>query len=267
MDNVIFVPASAPRAKIAQLLMFGSRVILVDGTYDDAFELCMNAAAEYGWYNRNTGYNPFMTEGKKTCAFEICEQMRWKSPDVIFVSVGDGCIIGGIHKGLTELLRLGWIEKMPRLIGIQAEKSSYLYQAWKNNEDILTKPAIRPDTLADSIRAGLPRDRIKALHAVIKTGGAFVTVSDDEILRAIPDLGRKTGVFAEPAGAAAWAGFQKAAAQGIIGQDDTVVVINTGSGLKDIDNAMRAVDLTGMACFRVTPSLDEFKKVAAGLRL
>jgi threonine synthase len=265
--NVIFVPISAPQAKIAQLLMFGSKVILVDGTYDDAFDLCLKAADEYGWYNRNTGYNPYMSEGKKTCAFEICEQLDWKAPDVIFVSVGDGCIIGGIHKGLKDLFELGWIDKIPRLIGVQAEGSSYLYQAWKNNENIVTKPGITAQTIADSISAGLPRDRIKALDAVTATKGAFITVSDKEIIRAIPDLARKTGVFAEPAGAATWAGVKKAAKNGMLKPDDFVVAINTGSGLKDINSAMKAVELTDMKYFKVEPSMKEFKKIASALQL
>jgi threonine synthase len=136
--NVIFVPESAPQAKIAQLLVFGSTVMLVRGTYDDAFELCLAAAAEYGWYNRNTAYNPYMTEGKKTASLEIYEQLDWSAPDVIVVSVGDGNIIGGLHKGLKDLLALDWIDHMPRLVGVQAEGSSYMYQAWKNGEDVLT---------------------------------------------------------------------------------------------------------------------------------
>lgn len=265
-ENVIFVPASAPQAKIAQLLMFGSKVVLVDGTYDDAFELCLKAANEYGWYNRNTGYNPYMSEGKKTCSFEICEQLSWNAPDVMFVSVGDGCIIGGIHKGLKDLYQMGWIEKMPRLIGVQAEGSSYMFQAWKNNEDVVTKPSTGADTIADSISAGLPRDRIKALDAVNSTKGAFIVVSDEEILSAIPDLAGKTGVFAEPAGAATWAGVKKAAEQGMLSSHETVVAINTGSGLKDIGAAMKAAELTDMQSFMVEPSLDAFKKIASDLK-
>ncbi|RLC15958.1 MAG: threonine synthase [Deltaproteobacteria bacterium] len=265
--NVIFVPASAPQAKITQLLMFGSKVILVDGTYDDAFDLCLKAADEYGWYNRNTGYNPYMTEGKKTCAFEICEQLDWKAPDVIFVSVGDGCIIGGIHKGLKDLFELAWIDKIPRLIGVQAEGSSYMYQAWKNNENIVTKPGIKARTIADSISAGLPRDRIKALDAVKATNGAFVMVSDEEIVRAIPDLAKKTGVFAEPAGAATWAGVKKAAQNGMLKSYESVVAINTGSGLKDINTAMQAVELTDMKYYKVEPSMSKFRKIASDLTL
>jgi threonine synthase len=159
----------APQAKIAQLLVFGSTVMLVKGTYDNAFELCLEAAAEYGWYNRNTAYNPYMTEGKKTAVYEICEQLDWNAPDAIFVSVGDGCIIGGLHKGLKDLLALGWIDHMPRIIGVQAEGSAFMYEAWVDGEDVLTKAPVSGVTVADSISAGLPRDRIKALAAVTET--------------------------------------------------------------------------------------------------
>ena len=266
-ENIIFVPASAPQAKIAQLLVFGSKVMLVQGTYDDAFELCLAAADEYGWYNRNTGYNPFMSEGKKTCSFEVCEQLGWQVPDAVFVSVGDGCIIGGIHKGLKDLLALGWIDRIPRLYGIQAKGSSYLYQAWKNNEDVLTKPPAGADTVADSISAGLPRDRIKALRAVKETNGAFITVSDEQILKAIPDLARKTGVFAEPAGAATWAGVKAACAGGLIGPKETLAMINTGSGLKDINSAMKAVELSRADCFDVEPDLHHLKEILSEINI
>jgi len=261
--NVIFVPETAPQAKIVQLLVFGSQVILVKGSYDDAFELCLAAAKTYGWYNRNTGYNPYMTEGKKTAAYEICEQLNWEAPDCIFVSVGDGCIIGGLHKGLKDLFTLGWIEKMPKLMGVQAAGSSYMYQAWKNGEDILTKPPVNADTVADSISAGLPRDRIKAMAAVKETGGAYICISDEDILRAIPELARETGVFAEPAGAAAYAGFQQAVNQKLVSKDDSVVVLNTGNGLKDVASAMQSVELTGKSLYKVIPDLEAFKKVVS----
>ncbi len=254
--NVIFVPASAPQAKIAQLLTFGSTVMLVEGTYDDAFDLCMLAADEYGWYNRNTGFNPYMSEGKKTAAFEICEQLNWQAPDRIFVSVGDGCIIGGIHKGLKDLMALGWIDRMPKLMGVQAAGSDFLYQAWHNGEDVLTKKPIAAHTVADSISAGLPRDRIKAMRAVTETGGAFIRVSDDEILRAIPQLARGSGVFAEPAGAAAFAGLVAAVREGLVAADERIVVLNTGNGLKDVASAMQAVETIGTQAFRVAPNLE-----------
>jgi threonine synthase len=261
--NVIFVPEKAPPAKVAQLLAFGSTVMLVKGTYDDAFELCLQAADTYGWYNRNTGFNPYMTEGKKTASLEICEQLKWQAPDRIFVSVGDGCIIGGMHKGLKDLLALGWIDHMPKLMGVQAAGSNYLAEAWEKGEDVLTKPPIDAQTLADSISAGLPRDRLKAMAAVVETGGAYITVSDEEILAAIPALARGSGVFAEPAGAASHAGLVKAVEQGLVEADERIVVLNTGSGLKDVAGAMKGVELVGTYPYRVAPDLEDLQRAMA----
>jgi len=258
--NVIFVPASAPEAKIAQLLAYGSTVALVNGNYGDAFELCMEASAEYGWYNRNTGYNPFMTEGKKTAGLEILEDLEWEAPDAIFVSVGDGSIIGGVHKAMKDALALGWIDRMPRIFGIQSAGSDYLVQAFESGEDVLTKPPIAADTIADSISADLPRDRIKAMAAVTETEGAYLRVSDDEILGAIPALARGSGVFAEPAGAAAYAGLIAAADRGLVGSDDRVVILATGSGLKDVASAMKAVAAVGTEPMRVDPNLEALKE-------
>jgi threonine synthase len=254
--NVIFVPASAPEAKVAQLLAYGSEVLLVEGSYDDAFDLCLKAARKFGWYNRNTAYNPYMTEGKKTVILEACEQLGWQAPDAVFVPVGDGCIIGGVHKGLQDLIALGWIDKMPRLIGVQAEGSSALYDAWKKGIPPQEMKPIHADTVADSISAGLPRDRIKALRAVMETGGAYVTVSDEEILQAIPALAGATGVFAEPAGAAPLAGLQKALKIGLVRSDERVVLLVTGSGLKDIPSALRATTHPK----RIEPQLDAVEK-------
>jgi threonine synthase len=249
--NVIFVPRSAPEAKIAQLLAYGSTVLLVDGTYDQAFELCLEAAQTFGWYNRNTAYNPYMSEGKKTVIYEVCEQLSlqredqssgsWHAPDVVFVPVGDGCIIGGVHKGLRDLLHLGWIDHMPRIFGVQAEGSAPLVAAWKQGLDPIEMEPVEAHSVADSIVAGLPRDRIKALRAVRETGGAYVSVSDEQILDAIPALAQGCGVFAEPAAAAAYAGLIKARDQGQVHADEEVVVLSTGSGLKDVASVMQAV--------------------------
>lgn len=249
--NVIFVPRTAPQAKIAQLLVYGARVLLVDGTYDDAFELCLKAAPEFGWYNRNTAYNPYMSEGKKTVVYEVCEQLategmgesgRWRAPDVVVVPVGDGCIIGGVHKGFQDLLALGWIDppRMPRIIGVQASGSSPLVDAWERGLEGWEMEPVAAHSVADSIVAGLPRDRIKALRAVRHSGGAFLRVSDAEIIAAIPALAQGCGVFAEPAAAAAYAGLVKAVEQGLVRPDERVVVLATGSGLKDVATAMKA---------------------------
>ena len=263
--NVIFVPEKAPQAKVAQLLAYGAMVMLVKGNYDDAFELCLQATDTYGWYNRNTGFNPYMSEGKKTATLEICEQLSWQAPDRIFVSVGDGCIIGGLHKGLKDLLALGWIDHMPKMMGVQAEGSNYLAEAWENGEDVLTKAPIDAQTVADSISAGLPRDRMKAMAAVKETGGAYITLTDEEILAAIPALARGSGVFAEPAGAAAYAGLVKAVQQGLVSADERIVVLNTGSGLKDVAGVMKGVELSGTKAYHVAPNLEDLRRVMAEL--
>jgi len=238
LGSVIFVPERAPQAKVAQLLIFGARVILVKGTYDQAFDLCLEAAREYPWYSRNTAYNPYLSEGKKTAALELCEQLNWEAPDRIFVSVGDGCIIGGLWKGLKDLLTLGFIDRMPQLVGVQAEGSAPLVSAWEEGGEEIV-PLV-PDTLADSISVGQPRDRVKALRAVRETQGRYVAVADEEILEAMRLLGREAAVFAEPAGAAGFAGLAKLVAQGEIGPEERIAVLVTGNGLKDVDSAIRA---------------------------
>ena len=195
-----------------------------------------------------------MSEGKKTAAYEICEQLsdfrslgdfgsltHWQAPDRIFVSVGDGCIIGGVHKGLRDILALGWIEKMPKLMGVQAAGSAALYDAWRAGIDAMEMKPIDAHTIADSISAGLPADRIKALAAVRQTDGAYIKVTDDEILAAIPALARGCGVFAEPAGAAAYAGLVKAVEEGLVDPEERIVVLSTGNGLKDIASARKSV--------------------------
>lgn len=253
--SVIFVPESAPEAKVAQLLAFGARVVLVAGNYNDAFELATEAVTKWGWYNRNTGVNPYVAEGKKTVALEIVEQLEFAPPDAVFVSVGDGSIIGGVHKGLKDAAALGWIDSMPRIFGIQAAGSDYMVQAFESGADIATMPAITAHTQADSISADLPRDRVKALAAVTETGGAYLRVEDDHILQSIPKIGAATGVFSEPAAAAALAGLEVATAQGLVGAADRVVVISTGSGLKDISGVLAGVAASGAEPIRVPPSL------------
>ncbi|MFC1961278.1 threonine synthase [Chloroflexota bacterium] len=261
VEATIFVPASAPEAKIAQLLVYGARVLLVEGTYDDAFDLCWTACEEFGWYNRSTGINPFTTEGKKTVSFELAEQLNWQVPDVVVVSVGDGSIIGGVHKGFVDMLAMGWIDRIPRLIGIQAEGSSPLVYTWKNDLAAADMQPVDAHTVADSISSGLPRDRAKALRAVRETGGAYVSVTDDQIIAAIPELAQGVGVFAEPAGATSYVGLKQALAEGYIQPGEVVAILVTGNGLKDIRGAMQSV---GQAQ-RVTPDLESVRQALEAL--
>jgi threonine synthase len=238
LPTVIFVPERAPAAKVAQLLIFGAQVLLVKGTYDQAFDLCLEVSAEYGWYSRNTAINPYLSEGKKTASLEICEQLGWQVPDKIFVSVGDGCIIGGLWKGLRDLNALGFIDRFPQLIGVQAEGSAPLVKAWREGTEEI-EPII-PNTIADSISVGIPRDGIKALRAARESHGAYVAVSDDEILEAMRILGRDAAVFAEPAGATGFAGLLKMLREDEVEGNERVVVLVTGNGLKDTETAIKA---------------------------
>ena len=266
--SIIFAPKSAPPAKVAQLLIFGAKVILVDGSYDDAFDLSIKASEEFGWYCRNTGYNPFTIEGKKTAAFEIWEwwikaHQNWHkknsplddhSPLTIFVSVGDGNIISGIHKGFKELFALGWILDMPRIIGVQAQGSSAIANAFHADTEIITP--VSANTIADSISVDLPRDGVRAVRATKETNGTYITVSDDEIIQAIAELGRM-GIFSEPAGATAYAGLVKGTSMGVVRSEDPILVLNTGSGLKDVRAAMQAVQSAPI----IQPTLEEVKKI------
>jgi threonine synthase len=256
---VIFAPRTAPPAKVAQLLVYGAQVILVDGNYDQAFDLTIEAAQEFGWYCRNTGYNPFTAEGKKTAALEIWEQiivpgLNGKRPLVVLVSVGDGNIISGLHKGFKDLQALGWLDQMPRIIGVQAEGSAAIANAFHAGSEVITPVAAQ--TIADSISVDLPRDGVRAVRAAKETGGTYIKVKDSEILLAIAALG-KAGIFAEPAGATAYAGLIEAIQQGAVLPEDPILVLNTGSGLKDVRAAMQAVREAPI----IEPTLSALKKI------
>ena len=237
LSSMIFVPEFAPEPKVAQLLVFGARVIRVKGSYDETWELCQRACEAYGWYNRNAAVNPSLVEGKKTCGLEIAEQLGAEVPDWVAVSVGDGCTIAGTWKGLQEMKALGFIRRLPRMLGVQAEGARPLVDAFEQRRDLEPGPA---QTLADSICVGHPRNWRKALRAVRESKGAFVAVSDEAMLEAMRQAGRLSGVFGEPAGVAGVAGLRQAVEDGVVSRRDTALAIVTGSGLKDVKSAMRA---------------------------
>src|SRR6266404_36362 len=238
MESVIFVPASAPLAKIAQLQIYGATVVIVEGSYDQAYDLCIGASRRFGWYQRSTGYNSFTREGKKTAALEIGEQLSWNVPDKVLVAVGDGNIISGLWKGFNDLHRIGLIDRLPQMIGVQSEKASAIVDAANGDGLVREGPA---HTIADSINVGKPRDATMAVRAIQDSEGRGVKVSDDEIIAAIPKLARETGVFVEPAAAAAYAGFMKLCESSAIRSQERVVLMLTGNGLKDVDAARQAV--------------------------
>lgn len=237
---VIFVPEKAPKAKIAQLLLYGARVLMVRGTYDEAFDLCLKVSQKYGWFNRNTGYNPFTREGKKTCTLEICEQLAWEAPDWVFISVGDGNIISGLWKGLRDLYHTGLIDRLPKLCAVQSTLSNAVSSAVKKStlEKIVVEP-VRATTIADSISVDLPRDGVAAVRAVLESKGTAVEVTDEEILDTIRFLAREAGIFGEPAGVTGLAGLRKQIRDQAISPDERVACIITGNGLKDVDSALK----------------------------
>ena len=245
----IFVPERAPKGKVAQLMIFGANVISVKGNYEETFKMSAEAIEKYGWYNRNAAINPYLSEGKKTVALEIMEQLSWQVPDYIAISVGDGCTIAGLWKGLKDLYAIGFIDRLPRLISAQAEGCCPLNRAIETG-----KPwePMAENTLADSIAVGVPRNPDKALCAIRESDGVAVNVSDGEILEAMRLLGRTQGVFGEPAGAAGTAGGKKAVELGLIPAGSTVVSIVTGNGLKDVQSGIQAAGEP----MRVSPDMD-----------
>jgi len=234
LKSVIFVPKRAPIGKLTQLQVYGSTLITVDGDYKDAFSLSKKAISHFGWYNRNAAINPHLVEGKKTVAFEIAEQLHFRVPDWVVVSVGDGCTIAGVYKGFYDFHQIGLIHKIPKLLGVQAEGCSPFVDA-VDEERLIRESA--ENTIADSIAVGIPRNPIKALRAVSESLGAWVKVSDQAIMDAMFLMGKAEGIFAEPAASASLAGVIEAKRQGIIKEKDSVVVISTGNGLKDVKNA------------------------------
>ena len=253
LKTVIFVPSRAPEGKLAQLLIFGAKVVSVLGDYKDTFDLSKAAIEKYGWYNRNAGINPILTEGKKTVALEIAEQLNWQPTDWVACSVGDGCTIGGVYNGFHDLYELGFIDRIPKILGVQSTGCCPFVDAAREGRDLI--PA-EENTIADSIAVGVPRNPRKALRAVSASNGTWIAVTDEQILDAMRVLGRTEGVFGEPAGVTATAGVRQAVADGVIKSNETVTVISTGSGLKDVKNALRAAGKPTMC----EPSLEALEK-------
>jgi len=257
LPSVIFIPERAPAPKVAQLLVFGATVVRVHGSYEQAFDLCARACARFGWYNRNSGTNPFLVEGKKTAGLEIAEQCGAAVPDWVVVSVGDGCTIGGIGKGLREMHRLGFIPRLPRLLGVQAEHAAPIVHAFRSGSSLVP---VLAETVADSIAVGTPRNWRRAIAVVAASAGSMITVNDDEILSAMNATARLGGVFGEPAGVAGVAGLRKAVACGVIRRGESALVVITGSGLKDIESARKA----GGDPLDVAPDIDALERSLAG---
>nr|WP_245858688.1 threonine synthase [Petrotoga olearia] len=254
MKAVIFVPSRAPIGKVTQLLIFGALVLSVKGSYEETFYLSQEAINKRGWYNRNAAINPYLVEGKKTSSIEIAEQLNWEMVDWLVYSVGDGCTIAGAWKGVYDLKQIGFIDKLPKLLGVQSEGCAPITEAFKKGTDLIPVPE---NTIADSIAVGKPRNYMKAIKAIKESNGDMINVSDQEILDMMKTLGKNTGIFGEPAGVAGIAGIKKAVENGIIKSSESVAVVITGNGLKDIKNAEKAVG----APLTLRPDLKELSQL------
>jgi threonine synthase len=237
---IIFVPENAPKAKLVQMLLYGACVIPVRGSYDDAFRLSLEYTARKGGLNRNTAYHPLTIEGKKTVGLEIYQQNRYKVPDVILVPVGDGVIISGVFKAFYDLKAAGLIAKLPRLVCVQAERSSAIHRFIRTGK---YRDARQPDTIADSISVSIPSNAYMARKAVLESRGFSITVSDKEILRGQRTLAEKAGVFAEPAAAAIVAALSKLQGSELLDRKEQIALLITGHGLKDIEAAMKSIHI------------------------
>jgi len=259
---IILLPEGAPIAKLTQSLMYGAKVIRVKDTYDDAFDLSIEATKQFSFYNRNTAFNPLTIEGKKTVSFELFEQLGYKIPNRIFVPVGDGVIISGVYKGFEDMMNLGFIDKMPTVVAVQSEgsdnlvrncKSGFIHPQTDNNlVDFIIKPS---QTIADSISVDIPRNFYMAQQFIQKYNGELLIVSDNEIIEASKTLSKNTGLFAEPAAAAAFAGFLTYYRENKLSNDSSNVVLLTGSGLKDLNAFNKILDIPDP----IHPDLNELK--------
>ena len=236
---IILVPETAPLAKLTQILMYGATLVPIKGTYDDAFDLSIKASEAFGWYNRNTAYNPLTIEGKKTVSFEIFEQMDYSLPDRIFIPVGDGVIISGVYKGFEDLIHFGIIEKMPVIVAVQSSGSNNLIR----NIYSSSFEMIQSSTIADSISVDIPRNFYMAREFILNYKGEIVSVSDDEIIKASSVLSKSTGLFVEPAAAAAYAAYLKYLEDSRIEDDSENLVLLTGSGLKDLKSMNKIIQM------------------------
>jgi threonine synthase len=239
---LIFVPENAPRAKLVQMILYGATVVPVRGTYDDAFRLSLEYTAKRGGLNRNTAYHPLTIEGKKTVGLEIWRQNNWRVPGAILVPVGDGVIIGGVHKAFCDLKAAGLISRLPRLVCVQAEKSNAIHRYVESG---IYANATHPDTIADSISVSIPSNAHLARKAILESGGFSITVSDGEILDGQRTLAASTGVFAEPACSAVVAALKKLRGTNRLGRKEQIVLLITGHGLKDVEAAMGGIELPG----------------------
>ena len=231
LEAFVFVPSDLEAGKLLGSKIYGANLVAVDGSYDDVNRLCAELGGKYPWAFVNINVRPYYSEGSKTMAYEIAEQLGWRAPDHCIVPLASGSLYGKIHKGLEELIKLGLIEeKQTRMSGCQASGCSPIITAWENNT--LNFRPVRPNTIAKSLAIGNPADGYYTLKTMGETNGAGAAVSDDEVIEGIRLLAESEGIFAETAGGVTIAGLRRLVQEERVGKDELVVACITGAGLK-----------------------------------
>jgi threonine synthase len=254
LSSYVLIPADLEEQKVLATGIYGTRLVAVDGTYDDVNRLCTELCAERPWAFVNVNLRPYYAEGSKTLAFEIAEQLGWELPDRCVVPVASGSLFTKIARGFDEWLALGLLEgELPRMNGAQAEGCAPVAEAFAAQRDVC-RP-VKPDTIAKSLAIGNPADGPYALDLARRTAGAVDAVSDDEIKEGIVLLAETTGIFTETAGGVSTAVLRKLAARGDIAPHERVVLVITGEGLKTLD-AVRG----SFETYVIAPTLEAFER-------
>ncbi|MDQ3569973.1 MAG: threonine synthase [Actinomycetota bacterium] len=255
MDSVVFIPHDLEPAKVVTTAVYGGKLVAVEGTYDDVNRLCAELTGDQPtWAFVNVNLRPYYAEGSKTLAFEVVEQLGWEVPDHVVVPIASGSQLVKVHKGFTELHRVGLLDEDPqvRISGAQAAGCSPVATAFAEDSDHV-RPQ-KPRTIAKSLAIGNPADGWYALDVVRSTGGAVGAVTDDEIVEGIRLLARTEGIFAETAGGVTIATLAKLAHQGTVRPDERTVAYITGLGLKTIDAVSPHVGPT----VTIAPTIEAF---------
>jgi threonine synthase len=252
LEAYVFVPADLEEQKILATGVYGAKLVAVRGNYDDVNRLCTELSSEHPWAFVNVNLRPYYSQGSKTIAYEVAEQLGFELPDRVVCPVASGSLFTQIAKGFEEWVELGLVEgTLPAFNGAQAAGCSPVADAFRDGHDIC-RP-VRPNTIAKSLAIGNPADGVFALEVARKTGGAIDAVTDQEIVEGIQLLAETTGIFTETAGGVTTAVLKKLADRGDIGADERVVLVITGEGLKTLD-AVREVVTT----YDVEPDVKSF---------
>jgi threonine synthase len=255
MRAVVFIPKGIERAKVLTTSVYRPMVVEVEGTYDDVNRLCLEIGEEHRWAIANVNLRPYYSEGAKTLAYEVAEQLGWQAPDRVVVPIGSGNMFMKIHKGFEEFQRLGVIpEHRVRMTAAQAEGCGPVATAYRNGAEAVIP--VRPNTIAHSLAVGSPADGAYVLDVIRRTGGAAESVTDAEVVDAIRLLAETEGLFTEPAGGVTVGALRKLAQAGVIGPDEVTVAYITGIGLK----AIEAVEHAVVASITIKPTLAAFEE-------